>query len=381
MENYITVDIEWEPESNGSMILQLGATKLENNVVTGTFFSFIKPDGEIPNVERLDFMPVEMDDILNGENQDSVLQRFKGWCGENPSFIIWGSYNLVVFKSFLSEYLPISHNNTMDLQLTYSIYLKTDVMSIEKACRLLGIETILPAWHNSLYDCEQLAKLYQYIRDKCNLEAMMEQYSLEREARRREKRRKKRAKLKKQSRAVHKIKDIKHHCQYFIISETGMLHKNGCGELSDINIDDVQGFKTLEHALKGSKQTCRLCFKGAINIHPALTSRQLLKLIELHAICDELNMKSVNHSKTMVINTQVGSWYFEIDTGRRPILYHRNYIYEERNLHGALSGYHRQTVRLISDKEAVLYIYKHDKAILKGFRKNITKRSNENSNK
>jgi hypothetical protein len=168
----------------------------------------------------------------------------------------------------------------------------------------------------------------------------------------------------KQLSSKNRVKTI-HPYKFFVIKESGEIHRKDCPALSEISTKKIKGFETLVNAIKSSKKTCLLCFKGNINLHPALTLRQTIQLIELHSLCYDLSLVSENYESTFIVHTPAGSWYFVFGTNQ-PILYHRNYIFEASNMQGALNGYHKQPRSFNSDKEVIFYINKHDKLILNG---------------
>lgn len=131
--NYIVLDMEWNQPGyadatlcrNGvcmkNEIIQIGAVKLsENKEKTGIFECIIKPVSLTSMnrmIKQLTGITDEMIDM--GESFENAIARFKDFCGEDFTILIWGYDDIRILKSNLMfhgmdvSWLPASYNLQM----------------------------------------------------------------------------------------------------------------------------------------------------------------------------------------------------------------------------------------------------------------------------
>lgn len=309
------VDIEWDPDSplESPSVLQIAAVKINNNNdQVDSFFSFIKPRSELSDISKvLTIMPITSVDIFSSKDIDIVLSEFFQWCGSECSFVIWGSYNFLLFDRIMEVYFPVSHK-TLDLQRVYEIISKMNPVNLEKASISEGVKIFYPL-HNALNDAYTLTELYKTLNSRYDFDALIAQYDIEKAEKRREKRRAKR-KRQAQRRAMSTTLSY----QYFIDMETGKFHKKGCIGLR-YALSQLKGFDTLKGALKEGRVLCSLCYNQNISFDHDFTIKERIELINLHNLCSNLKIKSTNKGRLFSIITNVGSWYFRF--GENPPMF------------------------------------------------------------
>lgn len=225
-KSVLIVDIEWDPDSpmESPSVLQLAAVKINHNNDEGdTFFSFIKPRFEIPDISKiLTIMPITSGDIFSGKDITIVLSEFIKWCGPECSFVLWGSYNLNIFSRIMEEYITVNQDHTIDLQQVYSILSDSNYLNLEKACINSGIKVFYPL-HHSRNDARSLTELYKTLAQKYDLEDVIQRHLNDKAERRSEKRKEKR---KQQSQ-----KKVMHLYQYILDLCSGVVHQKRCPTL------------------------------------------------------------------------------------------------------------------------------------------------------
>lgn len=360
-ENLIIIDVEWDP--NGSFespsVLQLAAVKLNDCMQSiDSFFSFIKPNNEIPDMSKIiNFMPITEENIITGKDPSTVLKEFSDWCGNNYLIVIWGSFNLQVFKAFVKGYIQVDQSNVLDLQQIFMIISGKSAMNLEKACIDFGSKITYPL-HNSLNDAFTLAELYRKLQPEYDFNSLVLQYSM---AKAEKKQLKSQSKRKRQSQKI--FAEIDSSYSFFISEDSNVIHHWNCSCLKEI-LSGVKGFGTLKGALKTSTILCPKCFQGDINLDNNVTVSEMIHIIELHNLCFSLKLDSKNQGRMFYITTNVGKWFFEAGTPCAA-LYHKNNIYLTKQ-QKSLTEYHKQPVQLDSDQEIIRYICKHDKQVLSG---------------
>lgn len=355
----IIVDIEWN--NNGPIdsppLLQLGAVKIGRcEQVLDSFFSFIKPSNEISDLaDILRIMPFTSEALLSGKDISDVLCEFSHWCGSVCSFVLWGSYNCRVFSNISSGYFPIDRFNTLDLQLVCSIISGTAPVSLDNACICSETKVYYPL-HNALKDAQTLTELYKTLNVNYDLEDIMQQFLINKKERIREKRR---AKRKRQSQKKAMIA-----YQYILDLGSGAVHKKGCPVLQNI-LSQLKGFETFKGALKEGTKLCPLCFDENISFDHDFTVSEKVRLINLHHLCANLNIRSKNQGRLFSMITDVGRWLFIF--GEIPTVYHHNNIYPSKNIKG-FNPYHKQPGKFASYEDMIQYIYKHDRKTISTYR-------------
>ena len=354
----VCVDLEWNPDGSleSPSVLQLAAVKIYNKQISDSFFAFIRP-GDISDVGKiLSFMPITETDLLNGREFSDALSEFSCWCGADCSFVLWGSYNILVFKNIAEGYLQIEESDTLDLQQVYMMISGTNAVSLEKASIACGI-TILYPLHNALNDAYTLSNLYRALNGTFDFDTVIKQFMLAKAERKREKRR---ARRKRQAFRISTSASSQY--QFFADKDSGMIHHKGCPCLRD-NDSQLKGFDTLKGSLKEGTALCSLCFNENISFDHDFTLNERIELINLHNLCNNLKIKSKNQGRLFSVITNVGSWYFIF--GDVPTLYHHSNIYPSKSNKG-FNPYHKQPVKFSSYHEMILYINRHDrKAISK----------------
>ncbi len=189
--NYIVLDMEWNQPGyadvslckNGvcmkNEIIQIGAVKLdENKKKTDSFDALIKPvifTSMHKSIKKLTGITDEMLD--SGESFQTVISRFKEWCGDDFVILIWGYDDIRILRNNLSfhgmdeSWLPKSFN----LQMIFCAQtgLEKRQYALSFAVEHFGIE-LDERLHDALNDAEYTAMVCE----RLDLKTGMENYAL-----------------------------------------------------------------------------------------------------------------------------------------------------------------------------------------------------------
>ncbi len=367
----VIVDIEWEPNSASTEqnVLQLGAVKInKDSEIIDSYYTVIKPTHKIADIDAvMSIMPISEEQLINGKPKDQVINQFIDWCGEDVTFVVWGSINHKVFKEFMNEKFDVNKSNTIDLQTIYRMLRgESLVCSLSKAFLENNIEIVYPI-HHSLNDAVTLAALFKEI-SKAEIEAMICQYAIEKTERLRLKRLRKRRNQSARNimRLTKKRKTSvlnKPQYHFFKKEDSDLVHRRNCRCLKDTTAM-IKGYSGLVGIMKGYESLCPECFHGHTWFPKDINMLEAIHILELHTICSEYDLSGECYGNTFIIQTNAGCWYFEIGKNN-PTLYHRNDIFPWKNKHGVIINYHNQKKEFANDFEIIRYIHKHDKQLIK----------------
>ena len=189
--NYIVLDMEWNQPGfadvalfrNGvcmkNEIIQIGAVKLDGDKKkVDSFEALVKPvifTSMHKSIKKLTGITDEMLD--SGESFQTVITRFKEWCGEDFVMLIWGYDDIRILRNNLNfhgmdeSWLPKSYN----LQMIFCAQtgLEKRQYALSFAVEHFGIE-LDEKLHDALNDAEYTAMVCE----RLDLASGMENYGL-----------------------------------------------------------------------------------------------------------------------------------------------------------------------------------------------------------
>ena len=166
MKTIIIVDLEAtcsEKRDIENEIIEIGAVKIQNNVVVSTFNEFVKP---ILNPVLTDFCKelttISQEDVDKADKYPAVFNRFRDWIGTDDFILMsWGFYDKKQFihdcnLHRLSTSWIKEHNN---IKLQFAEATGHKPCGMEKALRILGIP-LEGTHHRGIDDANNIAKIY-----------------------------------------------------------------------------------------------------------------------------------------------------------------------------------------------------------------------------
>ncbi len=172
--NYIILDMEWNQPvlsdkaiiRNGicmkNEIVQIGAVKLNSDKkITDKFISLVKPDGIKAMNKNVAKLTGITDEILkNADGFETVLERFKVWCGEDYVILIWGYddirilVNNIKFHGLDVSWLPSHYNAQIMFYSQNKLEKRQYSLSFAKEFCNIGSQG---EFHDALNDAEYTA--------------------------------------------------------------------------------------------------------------------------------------------------------------------------------------------------------------------------------
>lgn len=194
--NYIILDMEWNQGYPGSTvfigdsrkilageIIQIGAVKLDEDFkVVDTYSRLVKP----VFYRKMHFKVEQLTGIKKQLLADalpfaSVFSDFISWCGEEYTFLIWGTDDISILRQNLeiNRYKDYTIGPWYNLQIIYTSQNESehDQVALSTACETLGIEQNLPL-HNALNDALYTARVCEKLDMKKGLSDCLEKQRL-----------------------------------------------------------------------------------------------------------------------------------------------------------------------------------------------------------
>lgn len=177
--NYIVFDLEWNQSSTGQEevtkvlpfeIIEIGAVKLnDDREIIDRFTELIKPQvyHEMHRVTGK-LIHLQMNQLKNGRSFTEVMEKFRGWCGEDYIFCTWGPLDLTELQRNIRYYgldpLSDAPIKFLDIQKLFSIAYedKKSRKTLEYAIDYLSIDKDIP-FHRALSDAYYTAKVLALI--------------------------------------------------------------------------------------------------------------------------------------------------------------------------------------------------------------------------
>lgn len=173
--NYIVMDLEWNQSAKGKQfsedhfpfeIIQIGAAKVNEKLdIVGEWQCTIKPQvyTKLQNTVKK-ILGITENDLANGTDFVSGVTEFLEWCGEDYTFVTWGSIDITELRRNMKFYdVPENFPKPLlylDLQKLYSINFSDGKtrMNLKSAIDEQGIKGD-EHYHSAMSDARYTAKI------------------------------------------------------------------------------------------------------------------------------------------------------------------------------------------------------------------------------
>ena len=173
--NYIVMDLEWNQSAKGKQfsedhfpfeIIQIGAAKVNEKLdIVDEWQCTIKPQvyTKLQNTVKK-ILGITENDLANGTDFVSGVTEFLEWCGEDYTFVTWGSMDITELRRNMKFYdVPENFPKPLlylDLQKLYSINFSDDKtrMNLKSAIDEQGIKGD-EHYHSAMSDARYTAKI------------------------------------------------------------------------------------------------------------------------------------------------------------------------------------------------------------------------------
>lgn len=189
--NYITVDFEWNqsyaPKTRkhkdfviqlDGEIIQVGAVKLDEKFeIVDTFQADVRPVFYRKIHKKVkELTGIDQAQLNSGRDFLSVMQRFREWCGDEHTFLTWGTDDSrILMQNLLMHKADTSWlGRWINLQVIYAMQTENEYRqtSLENAAESLEIPLVLTA-HTAINDAMYTALLCK----KLDISKGLEEYS------------------------------------------------------------------------------------------------------------------------------------------------------------------------------------------------------------
>lgn len=168
--NYIVLDLEWNqylsrqpcPRNKKGVylrneIIQIGAVRLDDNFRPADTFKIAVrlPHGKKISAHVAKIVQISQEDLQNGTLFPEAARRFRAFCGEDCTFLVWGFDDIPILRQNLQYYYMDDEwaAKWYNLQLIFSAQhaLPLRQIALTKAAEMLQISLDLPM-HDALND-------------------------------------------------------------------------------------------------------------------------------------------------------------------------------------------------------------------------------------
>lgn len=344
---YAAVDAEWTGKRNKKPV-QLGAILLDDEGrELSRLHRVIRPPSGT-EWRDIEFMGLSEKELRGAVCITAAVKDLFGFIGKCSQVYVWGEESKELLYSLRDGFCPEYEVNITVLQG------REDVghYSFEKTCARLGIQLDKPL-HHSMNDCEYIMKLLGRIRqakksaDKVTKEPPRLKYV-------------KRA----------EIKAAVEDSAFLAVKGRTVFHRPECRFVSGRADNELVGFYDHLHASMSGLAPCKCCRpeKEKHSQPKPKTSETQPKTDKwdtenIRQYCESLEMKCKVYDKIIYIYTGAAEWYF-MRNKDKIVLHHENWL-RKKNYAKWEDCFHVQEKRFTDPKEAIYYIYCHDKKLMR----------------
>lgn len=187
----IIFDMEWnmgypkEGESHFDEIIEIGAVKIEDSQIVGTYKEYVRPTiHHVIHHHVRKMLPFTAKDLKHAKPFQTVIREFKDWCGPGAQLVSWGNSDITVLESNLTRY-GMAHDwvgPCYDLQAAYAYLLQeyTRQYSLKDVVEQLEIE-VPEDFHDAANDAYYTALIEIEIKKRYGALPSMETVQAKRE--------------------------------------------------------------------------------------------------------------------------------------------------------------------------------------------------------
>lgn len=149
-------------------VIEIGAVKLENDVIIDTYRQYVKPEYNSSITEKVkELTHITMDMVIDKPVLEKVMDEFVEWCGKDCEVYAWSDTDLKQIRSEcaakeinVSEQLDYLMNHWIDYQKVFGKMCHIDrLLSLDIAVKIAGLDFSGRA-HDALTDAMNTAQIY-----------------------------------------------------------------------------------------------------------------------------------------------------------------------------------------------------------------------------
>lgn len=341
--NYAAVDVEWTGYSKKPV--QLGAILLddEGRELSRLHRVIRPPTGK--EWKDIGFMGLSEEELRGAVCITAAVRDFFKFIGKCRQVYVWGEESKQLLYSLRDRFCPEYEVSITVLQGREGIGLS----SFKKTCAGLGIQTDKPL-HHSMNDCEYITEMLVRLRRAKKSEE-------------------------KESPRLKYVKREENHAApadsaFLALKGRTVFHRPECRFVSGRADNELVGFYDHLHASMSGLTPCKCCRpeKKKHSQPESKTAETQPKedkwdTENIMQYCESLQLSCRVYDKIIYIFTGAAEWYF-MRNKDKIVLHHENWLYKNNRSKWGY-GFHVQEKRFTDPKEAIYYIYCHDKKFMR----------------
>ena len=345
---YAAADVEWAGYSKKPV--QLGAILLDDEGrELSRLYRVIRPPSGT-EWRDIEFMGISEDELRGAVPIAAAVKEFFKFIGKCRQVYVWGEESKELLYRLKDRFCPGYEVSIIVLQG------REDVgnSSFKKTCEKLGIQLGKPL-HHSMNDCEYIRKMIGRLRqtkktaDKVQNEAPRLKYVKREE-----------------------IKASVEDSAFLAVKGRTVFHRPECRFVAGRAADELTGYYDHLHAKMSGLTPCKCCRpekeKPKYSQSKPKSPQAQLKpdkwdTDNIRQYCESLELKCQVYDKIIYIFTGAAEWYFKRNSDKI-VLHHENWL-RKKNYAKWEDGFHVQEKRFTDPKEAIYYIYCHDKKFMR----------------
>lgn len=345
---YAAADVEWTGYCKKPV--QLGAILLddEGRELSRLHRVIRPPTGE--KWKDIGFMGLSEEELRGAVCITAAVRDFFKFIGKCSVVYVWGEESKVLLYSLRDRFCPEYEVSITVLQGREGIGLS----SFKKTCAKLGI-TVDKPMHHSMNDCEYITEmLVRLRREKKAVDSVRKEAP--------------RLKYVKREETKASIEDS----AFLAVNGRTVFHRPDCRFVSGRAVFELTGYYDYFHAKMSGLAPCKCCRpekeKPKYNSDkpkPSVSQQKPDKwdTENIRQYCESLQLSCRVYDKIIYIFTGAAEWYF-MRNKDKIVLHHENWLYKN-NCSKWGYGFHVQEKRFTDPKEAIFYIYCHDKKYMR----------------
>lgn len=337
---YAAADVEWTGYSKKPV--QMGAILLDDEGrELSRFHRVIRPPSGT-EWRDIEFMGLSEEELRGAVPIGAAVKDFFKFIGKCSVVYVWGEESKELLYRLRDRFCPGYEVSITVMQG------REDVgnSSFKKTCARLGIQISKPL-HHSMNDCEYIARILRRLRqaDKPSADTPKEAPRLKYVKR-------------------EEIKAAVEDSEFLAVKGRTVFHRPECRFVSGRAADGLTGYYDYLHASMSGLTPCKCCRPQKEKKKPSLSQPKPDKwdTENIRQYCESLELKCVVYDKIIYIYTGAAEWYF-MRNKDKIVLHHENWLRKKKYAKWE-DGFHVQEKRFTDPKEAIFYIYCHDKKLM-----------------
>lgn len=346
---YAAVDAEWTGYNKKPV--QLGAILLDDEGrELSRLHRVIRPPSGT-EWRDIDFMGLSEEELRGAVSITAAVKELFRFIGKCRQIYVWGEESSKLLYSLRDRFCPEYEVNITVLQG------REDVgnSSFKKTCEGLGIQTDKP-FHHSMNDCEYITEMLARIRRAKKSSGIIKNEPP-------------RLKYVKREETNAPAEDSR----FLAVKGRTVFHRPECRFVSGRSADSLMGYYDALHAEMSGLIPCKCCRpeKKKPKCSPAKQKSSSAQpkpdkwdTDNIMEYCESLELDCRVYDKVIYIYTGAAELYFKRNKDKI-ILHHENWLYKKKRSSKWADDFHIQEKQFTDPKEAIFYIYCHDKKLIR----------------